>query len=203
MRTGFQWIILLGSTVLAGSPLAQVQETKPSLSAAAVDGATAQPKTGSIRGRVVAADTDAALGKARLRLSSSEPQGRERPATAKTNAQGEYEFKHVKPGRYSLWANRNGYVSQAYGQKSSDPQRSQGTVLMVRAGETLSEIDLKLIRGGVIEGRVVDPDGEPVANAEVSVERYATWEGKRSLRPNRGREHGRSRAVPHLWHFPG
>ena len=44
MRTGFQWIILLGSTVLAAGLLAQAQEAKPSLSAAAVDGAKAQPK---------------------------------------------------------------------------------------------------------------------------------------------------------------
>jgi hypothetical protein len=89
----------------------------------------------------------------------------------------------VKPGRYHLRANRNGYVSQAYGQKSPDPGMSQGTLLMVRAGETLGQVDFKLIRGGVIEGRVADPDGEPVAHAQVMVERYMTAEGKRNLRP--------------------
>src|SRR5207247_8425645 len=102
---------------------------------------------------------------------SSEPQGRERPLTAKTNSEGEYEFKEVKPGRYHLWANRNGYVSQTYGQKSSDTRMSQGTILMVRAGETLGQVDLKLIRGGIIEGRAVDPDGEPVAHAEAAGDR--------------------------------
>jgi protocatechuate 3,4-dioxygenase beta subunit len=119
-------------------------------------------------------------------LMLSEPQGRQRPLTAKSNPEGEYELKEVKPGRYHLRANRNGYVSQAYGQKSPDSGMSQGTLLMVRAGETLGQVDFKLIRGGVIEGRIVDPDGEPVAQAQVMVERYMTHEGKRNLRPMGG-----------------
>jgi len=114
-------------------------------------------------------------------LLPNEPQGREHPPTARTNSQGEYEFKNVKPGRYNLRASRTGYVSQAYGQKTSNSQTSQGAVLRVNAGETLNEIDLKLIRGGVVEGRVVDSDGEPLAHVEVRLERYATVEGKRGL----------------------
>src|SRR6266446_2927108 len=98
MRTGIRCLFLLGSTFLAGNLLAQTQETPPGLQTPSAVGVKTQPKTGSIHGRVVAADTDAALSKATLRLSSSEPQERERPAAARTNAQGEYEFKNVKPG---------------------------------------------------------------------------------------------------------
>src|SRR5205807_5341502 len=120
MKTGIRCLILLGSTFLAKNLLAQTQETRPLSPSQTVDNVKTQPKTGSIRGRVLAADTGAALGKATLMLFSSEPQGRERPLTAKTNSEGEYEFKAVKPGRYHLQVNRNGYVSQAYGQRSSN-----------------------------------------------------------------------------------
>ncbi|PYV84524.1 MAG: hypothetical protein DMG05_24485, partial [Acidobacteria bacterium] len=186
MKTRIRCLILLGATFLAENLLAQTQETPPGSQVPTAGGAKTQIKTGSIRGRVMSADTGAALGKATLTLYSSEPQGHERPLTAKTNSEGDYEFKEVKPGRYQLRANRNGYVSQAYGQKASDPRMSQGTILRVRAGETLGEIDLKLVRGGVIEGRVLDSDGEPVAHTQVMMERYMTLEGKRTLRPMEG-----------------
>jgi Carboxypeptidase regulatory-like domain len=185
MRTGVRCWVLLAWVSLAGNSLAQTGAIQ-STQAPAADDVKAQPKTGSIRGRIVAADTGAPLGKATLMLMLSEPQGRQRPLTAKSNPEGEYELKEVKPGRYHLRANRNGYVSQAYGQKSPDSGMSQGTLLMVRAGETLGQVDFKLIRGGVIEGRIVDPDGEPVAQAQVMVERYMTHEGKRNLRPMGG-----------------
>ena len=42
------------------------------------------------------------------------------PQTSQTNENGEYEIKDVKPGRYTLMVMRNGYVSQTYGQKSTD-----------------------------------------------------------------------------------
>jgi len=106
--------------------------------------------------------------------------------TAKTNAEGNYEFKEVKLGRYYLRANRNGYVSRAYGQRASDSRMSQGTLLVVRAGDTLSQVDFKLVRGGIVEGRVVDSDGEPIANVGVMLERFMTLDGRRNRQPMGG-----------------
>ena len=119
-------------------------------------------------------------------LMSSEPQGRERPLTAKTNAEGEYELKEVKPGRYHLRANRNGYVGQAYGQKDVGLAHVSRNLARGARGETLSQVDFKLIRGGIIEGRVLDSDGEPMASVGVMLERFMTQEGKRNLRPMGG-----------------
>jgi sarcosine oxidase gamma subunit len=186
MGARIQCLGVLTTALVAASLLAQSQEIPPFPQATTAAGAKTPPKTGGILGRVVTADTEAALGKVMLMLFSSEPQGHEKPLTARTNSQGEYEFKNVKPGRYNLSAHRTGYVSQAYGQKLSNLQTSQGTVLRVQAGETLSNIDLKMIRGGVIEGRVVDSDGEPLAHVEVMLERYTTLEGKRGLHPMDG-----------------
>jgi len=184
MRTQTRLLVFLGLISLSDGLLIQAQE-RP-VGAPSGQEANTPPKLGTIRGRVIATDTGAGLSKASLMLMPSEPQGRERPLTAKTNAEGDYELKEVKPGRYHLRANRNGYVNQAYGQKASDTRMSQGTLLVVRAGETLSQVDFKLIRGGIVEGRVLDSDGEPLAHVQVMLERFMTLEGKRNLRPMGG-----------------
>jgi len=186
MRTQTRLLVFLGLISLGDGLQIQAQPQERPAGTPSAQDAKAPPKLGTIRGRVIATDTGAGLSKTSLMLRSSEPQGRERPLTAKTNAAGEYEFKEVKPGRYYLQANRNGYVNQAYGQKASDLRMSQGTLLVVRAGETLSQVDFKLIRGGIIEGRVVDTDGEPMASVGVMLERFMTQEGKRNLRPMGG-----------------
>ena len=158
MRTQTRLLVFL-ELIALGAVLQIGSQERPTGAPSAQD-AKAPPKLGNIRGRVIATDTGAGLSKTSLMLRSSEPQGRERPLIAKTNAAGEYEFKEVKPGRYHLRAIRSGYVNQAYGQKESDLRMSQGTLLVVRVGETLSHVDFKLIRGGIIEGRVLDSDGE-------------------------------------------
>ena len=139
------------------------------------------PKNGTIKGRVVAAESGLGLSKATITLLS---QGGERgePRIVKTNENGQYEVSGVKPGRYSVRASRSGYVMQLYGQKSPDAfSETTGTLLYVREDETLSEIDFRLLRGGAIEGRVVDSSGEPLARSRVQLSRYRTYEGKPRL----------------------
>ncbi len=69
-----------------------------------------------------------------------------------------------------------------YGQKPTNLfSQTGGITLDVRAGESLNSINLKLIRGGVVEGRIVDSDNEPVARAFVQAARYASLQGKRRL----------------------
>jgi protocatechuate 3,4-dioxygenase beta subunit len=183
MRTQLRLLVSLALISLGGALLIQAQEK-----AAARPESRCQycVKTGTIRGRVTAADSGMGLGKASLVLFSADGRPRERPLTTKTNPTGEYEIRDVKPGQYHLRARRIGYVDQAYGMKDFENRVSQGTPLTVVAGETLSQVDFKLIRGGIIEGRVVDLDGEPMAHVEVVLERFVVQEGKRSLRPMGG-----------------
>jgi protocatechuate 3,4-dioxygenase beta subunit len=110
------------------------------------------------------------------------------PQTSQTNENGEYEIRDVKPGRYSLMVMRNGYVSQTYGQKSTDLMSSmmspmQGTQLTVRAGETLGQVNFQMIRGGAVEGQITDQNNEPLSRVMVQLSRYRTMQGKRSLMP--------------------
>ena len=148
----------------------------------------AADKPGAIKGRVVAADTGAGLRRARVMLRGSESRPGTNPQTSQTNENGEYEIKDVKPGRYTLMVMRNGYVSQTYGQKSTDMMSAmmspmQGTQLTVRAGETLSQVNFQLIRGGAVEGQITDQSNEPLSRVMVQLSRYRTMQGKRSLMP--------------------
>jgi hypothetical protein len=148
----------------------------------------AADKPGAIKGRVVAADTGAGLRRARVMLRGSESRPGTNPQTSQTNENGEYEVKDVKPGRYTLMVMRNGYVSQTYGQKSTDMMSAmmspnQGTQLTVRAGETLGQVNFQMIRGGAVEGQITDQNNEPLSRVMVQLSRYRTMQGKRSLMP--------------------
>ncbi len=141
---------------------------------------------GVIQGKVFAADGESPLAKATLSLRSAGGERGTHPRTVRTNARGEYEFKDLKAGKYSLRATRNGYVPQSYGQK--ERQGSVGPMggercCRLGAGEALGGIDFRLIRGGVVEGRVVDQDNEPLSRVSVMLSGYRSFGGERSLIP--------------------
>ena len=139
---------------------------------------------GSIKGRVVAVDNGQGMGKVTLSLIPAERREEGRPVTVRTTPDGNFEFKQVAPGRYRLFASRNGYARQGYGQKpGSESDLASATPLDVRSGETLNNINLSLLRGGAIEGRVVDQDGEPAARIQVSLIRARYVQGRRVLQP--------------------
>jgi protocatechuate 3,4-dioxygenase beta subunit len=129
---------------------------------------TAQkPQTGTakIRGRVLAAVTNAPLRRVQLSLASPDmPQGR----ITTTDAEGRYEFRNLPASRFSLSASKPGYVSLQYGQRR--PYEA-GTPVALREGETITSIDFALPRGAVITGRLLDEFGEPMARAEVEAQR--------------------------------
>jgi Carboxypeptidase regulatory-like domain len=139
---------------------------------------TAQPvATAILRGHVVAADTGQPLRKAQVRIIS--PELREnRLATA--DADGRYEFKEVKAGRYTVSASKGSYVSLQYGQtRPFEP----GKPLEILAGQTIEKLDFALPRGAIITGRVLDEFGEPLPDAMVSAQRYQNFNGQKRLMP--------------------
>lgn len=139
---------------------------------------------GSIKGRVVAVDSGQGMGKVTLNLIPAERQDEGRPLIVRTTPDGTYEFKQVAPGRYRLFATRTGYARQGYGQKpGSESDLASATPLDVRSGETLDNVNLSLLRGGAIEGRVLDQDGEPVARIQASLIRASYAQGRRVLQP--------------------
>jgi len=79
-----------------------------------------------------------------------------------TGDQGTFCFEQADAGHYTLRTQRSGYLDNTYG---------HGLILAVGTGEDVAPLAVKLIRRAVLSGTVVDGDGEPVANADVSVYR--------------------------------
>lgn len=140
-------------------------------------GESPQKGTATLRGFVVAADSGNPLRRAAIRASSQD--GRSNGVTT-TDAQGRFEIKELMAGRYTVWANKAGYVSMTFGQRRPE---QPGTVLDVLEGQIVEKITLSLPRGGVIVGRLSDEFGEPIAGAQVQAMRPRFTNGGRRLMP--------------------
>jgi hypothetical protein len=95
-----------------------------------------------------------------------------------TDENGRYIAQGLEPGGYTILAQRRGYIPQQYGQRRYD---REGIVLLLRAGTKLKEIDFRLIKTGVIAGRVIDDTGQPVIDAAVQAVSPYYVEGERRL----------------------
>ena len=141
------------------------------------------PAKGTITGRAIDKSTGQPLKKVTISVRQAESSGPSRggrfnqPQAIMTDADGRYTIQ-VDAGQYRLLASRNGYVRQAYGQKDT---RRPGIILTVAENQTLKDINFDMVPGGVIAGRVVDEDGEPMSNVMVQVLRATYQDGERRL----------------------
>ncbi len=92
-----------------------------------------------------------------------------------TDANGNFRTT-LAPGTYQARAERNGYVNLPMAPPS----------VTVTSGETTKGVTIKLNKHGVISGRVLDEDGEPLAHAQVQALKWTMTgvNGQRSLMPN-------------------
>ena len=161
------------AAILAVLVFAQVPGRPPSQRAAGAEDPDAPKGTAIIRGRITAIDTGRPLRRAQIRLSSTDyPQGR----STSTNARGEFEFKDLPPGRYSMNVTRSGYLAMQYGQRYYGELSKP---LQVDEGRVVDKIDFALPRAGVIAGRVFDETGEPVSGVNIWVMRTEYFRGRR------------------------
>jgi len=97
---------------------------------------------------------------------------------ATTGADGTFLLKDVEPGIYRLNANRTGFAPTSYGARRLS---SGGADLKLTEGQAMQDIVLRLQPQAVITGRITDTDGEPVANASVSLVRSFYRNGQRTM----------------------
>jgi hypothetical protein len=116
-----------------------------------------QQKPGGAKGHVVDAVSGEPIRKAVVILRTGPDGG----TAAYTNAQGLFHFESLDPGAYTATASRDGYVAD---------RKAPPTVVTIQPEKTESDITLKLVRTGAISGHVVDADGDPAAQALVSLE---------------------------------
>jgi len=137
----------------------------------------AMPATVRVTGRVLDAATKEPLTAAQVTLLMAEPArapaGLPLSRRAQTNSSGVYTLD-VPPGRYLIQVQRPGFV----------PTGSTSATAPLTIGDRGASLpDIRLERGGTIEGRVLDDRGGPLPNMLVT-----------ALRPNNVR--GGPGAVP-------
>ena len=132
--------------------------------------------TASISGIVSAADTGRPLKRVRVVVAGA---GAARQArSAMSDERGRFQVPGLPAGEYTITATKAGYVDVMFGQRRA---MGNGTPVQIADGQQLSNINLQLPLGGVITGRVLDEDGEPLARSFVSVLRYQYVQGTRRL----------------------
>src|SRR5215204_3340031 len=130
--------------------------------------ATSTPATtGRIAGRIVADGANTPIAGARIvvlptRMPRPTAGGGSalggmmwRPLQAQTDEDGRFVLDKVEPGSYRLDVQKNGFAPAGEG--------GRGQTTEVVAGKT-TNVALALQRGGVIAGRVLDAQGEPLSD---------------------------------------
>ncbi|MBL8178765.1 MAG: carboxypeptidase regulatory-like domain-containing protein [Bryobacterales bacterium] len=137
----------------------------------------------SVSGVVKHAVTGEALRKATLTLWPMESRNAAVPSTTVTDAEGKFSMKEIEPGQYRFTAVRTGFVQTNY---RSTPANRQGATLTLAKGQSVKDVEFRLLPHAVISGRVTDEDGDPIQHAQVQLMIYRTMQGKRQLMPASG-----------------
>jgi protocatechuate 3,4-dioxygenase beta subunit len=98
--------------------------------------------------------------------------------TAATDAAGQFAMAGIAPGKYRLTAEHSGFLAAQYGARG--PGKA-GTLLTLEAGQKSNELAIRLTPHGVIAGRVLDEDGEPVSYVDVQVLRQIRAQGRKQM----------------------
>jgi hypothetical protein len=135
----------------------------------------------TLEGTVVNAATGEPLKKTRLSLRPIGGQNAV-PYGATTDGAGHFLIDDVDPGKYTFSASHNAFVTQSYSASGT----RQGTSLTLTNGQKLKELTFKLTPQGVIAGRILDEDGDPMANVNIQCLVYGYQRGKKQLMNRNG-----------------
>jgi hypothetical protein len=130
--------------------------------------------TASISGAVLQGERQP-IRKVKVSLRSDVPG--ETPLETESDAEGHFTFKELAAGRYRLQAQHPGFVV---------PRRtvlSQVNTVMLREGQHIADLTIKLIAASIIKGVVSDEDGDPVQHVLVQVQQQQYVRGKRRAMP--------------------
>jgi hypothetical protein len=95
--------------------------------------------------------------------------------TTPSDGNGRFLIEDVQPGSYAVSADRQGFMLETDGAPGAPPPP-----LKVEA-ESVKDVKIKLVPLGVITGRVLDDDGDPVRGAHVEAMAYTYRAGKKQL----------------------
>jgi hypothetical protein len=115
-----------------------------------------------LEGRTVNAKTGEPVPRASLTLMI--PGGNATPLRSRSDNEGRFLIENIPSGTYRLRAERVGFLWQWYGSRAPG---GSGAPLNLSEGQQLKELELRLMPQGVILGRVIDEEGDPLPRASV------------------------------------
>ena len=133
------------------------------------------PAFGVILGRVLDRDTGLSVPRARVELLSLDGS---RVRAELSDSTGRYRFTSVEPDAYVLRAWKAGYAVRA---TEVLGRLGDSQTIEIKPGVTIEQVNLRIQRGGVIAGRVWDPDGQPAAWIVVEAQRPQAVGGQLTL----------------------
>lgn len=148
----------------------------------------APPPTGLIVGRVVDAASGRPVGGAIVSLFGGPaaaavpgtPPNLSRQPRAMTNGSGQFVFRKLAKGSYSLSAVRPGYVDGMYGRRTPSGTSAQ---LQIEDGQRVGDVVIAIWRHATITGTVSDEAGEPLVGVQVRGFLRRVVGGRRRLVP--------------------
>jgi Carboxypeptidase regulatory-like domain len=96
-----------------------------------------------------------------------------------TDRQGRAVILGLSKSRVRLSVRHSSFVSMVYGQ--SAPNDSNGTFIAVGENQQIENITLRVTRGGVISGSIVDEAGEPLVGVQVRAYRRVFTNGRQTF----------------------
>jgi protocatechuate 3,4-dioxygenase beta subunit len=162
---------MLTLSLLLALPIAQTRPAQPR------DAAPAPVGTAVVAGRVVADDPgNQPLRRVSVTLASGALQT---PQMMLTDDAGRFRFDGVPAGTYTVAATRLGYVSAFYGSKRAG--KGPGIPIAVLAGQQVTNINVRMLRGAVVTGTIRSPSGKPAPGLDILVQQIQVVDGRRRM----------------------
>jgi protocatechuate 3,4-dioxygenase beta subunit len=159
--------------LVLSAALACAQQQPPAAESAASE-TQKKEKLCRITGHTLHAQTGGPVRKVKLILHQMRMESKSYSAVS--DAEGKFSIDDIEPGTYQLTAERAGFLRQSYGSRRYG---FSGTALTLMTGQELKDLEFKLMPQGVITGKVLDEEGEPVRGAFINVTRQAQSSGGR------------------------
>ena len=132
----------------------------------------------TIQGKVIVWDSTTPIAQVEVELRRVDD-ANAKPIVVVTNADGEFRFVNVPPGQYRLISMRPGFSQGEYRQRRPG---SAGSPITVGSRQQITGVTLQMAPGGVIAGRILDKDGQPLARGAVQAFRLSYEDGKPTLK---------------------
>jgi len=149
---------------------------------------TVTEKPGRVSGKVINAITGEPVRKATVTMQPAGSQqqqggppgfggGMRGGLSAATDNAGTFVFENVTPGRYRLSGEKTGFIRSNFGGRSG----GIGSEVNVSTGSDKADVVVRMTPQGIVSGRILDEDGEPMEGVSVSLMRQQYFQAQRRM----------------------